>query len=231
MRRLTQWLALVFGLYCLVFALRPIRIVLAPLAGADFFHSGLAEAIIQVAFQMLFVLLTYTLALMVNKRLLFQIRTQEEKYSKAFHSSPYAILLTRLSDGMVFEANAGFEQITGYSQREVLGRTTADLHFWRRLEDRAGIVQTLQQEGSVQDKELQFQHKSGTLITALFSAAGSSPSAANNASSPASTTSPIASGPKTSANASSPNANRPFPKPKTLSGLLPICASCKKIPR
>jgi len=65
------------------------------------------EIIIQVFFELFMILLTYSLVLMVNKRLLLEIQTQEEKFSKAFHGSPYAVTLTRLSDGKVIEVNSG----------------------------------------------------------------------------------------------------------------------------
>jgi hypothetical protein len=42
---------------------------------------------------------------MFNKRLLVDVKTQEEKFFKAFHFSPYAITLTRLIDGQIIEVN------------------------------------------------------------------------------------------------------------------------------
>ena len=119
---------------------------------------------------MLFILLTYSLALMVNKRLLVEVKTQEEKFAKAFHSSPYAITLTRLSDGQIVEVNDGFLNISGYQYAEVIGKTTVDLHLWDKEEDRVVAVNELSKSGKVQGREFQFRKKSGEMITGLFSA-------------------------------------------------------------
>ncbi len=119
---------------------------------------------------MLFILLTYSLALMFNKRLLVEVKTQEEKFSKAFHSSPYAITLTRLSDGQIIEVNNGFVNITGYQFAEIIGKTTVGLHLWDKEEDRVVAVNELSKSGKVQGREFQFRKKSGEMITGLFSA-------------------------------------------------------------
>jgi PAS domain S-box-containing protein len=228
MRRLTRWVSFVFGVYCLVCALRIIWIFFYPYMGADFFHSGIAEGIIQIVFEMLFILLTYSLALMVNKRLLLEIQTQEEKYSKAFHSAAYAIMLTRLSDGKVFEVNDGFEKITGYPQKEVLGRATLDFHFWSHTEERQRVVRALMQGESVRGMELQFIHKSGAFITGLLSAeiltiGGeqcilSSINEITDRKREEDERERLIS-----------EREKALLEARTLSGMLPICASCKKI--
>ncbi len=42
----------------------------------------------------------------------------DEKYSKAFKTSPYAIIITQASDGKIIEANNTFFSITGFSCKE-----------------------------------------------------------------------------------------------------------------
>ena len=108
--------------------------------------------------------------IMVTRRLLGEVRIQEEKFTKVFHSSPNAILLTRQSDGSIFEANDGFIKITGYQYEEIIGKTTLDLCFWARDEERAAVVKELSLNSKVQEVEIQFRKKSGELLTGLFSA-------------------------------------------------------------
>jgi PAS domain S-box-containing protein len=107
---------------------------------------------------------------MVNKRLLGEVKIQEEKFAKAFHSSPYAITLTRLSDGQIIEVNDSFLNIAGYRYEEVAGKTTVDLHLWDKEEDRVAAVEELSKSGKVQGREFQYRKKSGEKITGLFSA-------------------------------------------------------------
>jgi hypothetical protein len=74
----------------------------------DYFHADTFEKAVFIAYQVLFIFLAYSLALMYNRSLLFEIATQEEKFSKAFNSSPYAFLITRYTDGTILEVNRGF---------------------------------------------------------------------------------------------------------------------------
>ena len=108
--------------------------------------------------------------LMVNRRLLTDIQVQEEKFYKAFHSSPYAIILSRLSDGRLLEVNDGFSMITGYRPEEVLGKTTGDIGAWANEEDRSTVVAELIKKRMVREAEYRFKTKSGKIITGLFSA-------------------------------------------------------------
>lgn len=170
MRRLTFGVRIVFGAYCLVSIVRIVEFFTGTRATNDYFQSGAFESLILISYQMLFILLTFSLALMFNKRLLVEVKTQEEKFSKAFRSSPYAITLTRLSDGQIIEVNDGFVNITGHQYAEVVGKTTVDLHLWDKEEDRVGAVNELLKSGKVQGREFQFRKKSGEMITGLFSA-------------------------------------------------------------
>ena len=170
MRRLTLGVGMVFGGYGLVSVVRIIGFCVGTPAANNFFHSGAFESLMLISYQMLFILLTYSLALMVSKRLLVEVKTQEEKFSKAFHSSPYAITLTRISDGQIVEVNDAFVNIAGYPTAEVMGRTSVDLNLWDKGEDRRAVADELSKGGRVQGREFQFRKKSGEKITGLFSA-------------------------------------------------------------
>ena len=139
----------VFALFCLTSLIRIFILLVNPLATNDFFQTGLYDRLILVVYQVLLILLTFGLALMVNRRLLRQVQTQEEKFTKAFHSSPYAILITRLANGMIMDVNRGFEKITGYLSSEAIGKTTLDLNLWVKDGDRQTVVSELSAHGDV----------------------------------------------------------------------------------
>ena len=228
MRRFTRWVGIAFGLYSALFAFRIAALAGHPHLAADYFRAGPAEALFHLAIQMLFVLLTYSLSLMVNRRLLLDLSLQQEKFSKAFHSSPYAILLTRLSDGKILEANDGFAAITGYGTEEVLGTTTRDLNFWAQASDRKDVVAQLAAHGRIDGREFAFRTKSGARLTGLFSAAviaiGNEPCILSSIADI--TARKQAEGERERLAEERERALREI---KTLSGLLPICMSCKKI--
>ena len=170
MRRLTFGVAIVNGGYCLVSIVEIIKVLTGRYAANDLFQSGTFEALILLSLQMLYILFTYSLVLMVNKRLLVEVNTEEEKFAKAFRSSPYAITISRISDGQIVEVNDGFVDITGYQYEEAIGKTTVDLHLWEKEGDRVDAISELSNGGKVQGREFQFRKKSDEMFLGLFSA-------------------------------------------------------------
>ena len=98
-----------------------------------------------------------------------KLHESEEKYSKAFQTSPYAIGITRLSDGKFLEVNDAFTTISGYSREEILANTVGP-DFWVNPEDRNEMTKLLAEGNEVSGKEYQFRNKSGGIITGIFSA-------------------------------------------------------------
>ena len=228
LREVTRGVGVVFVGYCLLFSCRLGALAFFRDPSEEYFRSGVAETVFHVCTQMLFLLLTYALVLMVNRRLLMEVQLQEEKYSKAFHSAPYAILLTRLSDGQIIEANEMFYTITGHACGEVLGKTTGDLRLWEAAEDRASVVRELDAGRSVRDVERCFRRKSGELFHGMFSSDGIS---VNHERFLLSSVKDITERKRIEAERERliSERERALSEVKVLSGLLPICASCKKI--
>ncbi len=169
-RQLTWGVGIVFAGYCVISVLRIAELSTTQHVSNDYFQPGVFEPLAMVAYQMLFILLTYTLALMFNKRLMMEIATQEEKFAKAFHSSSHAIAITRLFDGQIIEVNDGFLNISGYKLADIRGKTTPALHLWDKDEERASVIEELASKGKVHEREFQFRKKSGEKGTGLFSA-------------------------------------------------------------
>ena len=57
-------------------------------------------------------------------------------FGAIFHSSPDAIIISRVSDRKVVAVNAGCTTITGYEQHEMVGKTSAELGLWADLKER-----------------------------------------------------------------------------------------------
>ncbi|HTP08674.1 MAG TPA: PAS domain S-box protein [Anaerolineae bacterium] len=99
------------------------------------------------------------------------LRLSEEKYAKAFHISPDAVLISSVADGRILEANDSFLRLSGYTREEVIGRRTQDLNVWRNIDDRAALLSALQANGGVvRDMEYAFQSRAGRQGTGLVSA-------------------------------------------------------------
>jgi len=170
MRQITRLTGIVFAGYVVFSFIRILLHIFFPGQTNDFFKAGAIDALAITVYIVLSICLAISLVLLVNRRLLADVKTQEEKFATAFHSSPYAITLTRPADGRIFEVNDGFETIAGYKYAEVIGKTTLDLHLWARDEDRLAVVSELVQGREVHAMEYQFRKKTGGLLTGLFSA-------------------------------------------------------------
>lgn len=97
------------------------------------------------------------------------LRRSEEKFFKAFHANPDFIMISRMSDGRIAEANEGFERLTGYRVDEAVGRNVAELRLWVDPGDRRELVARLRAAGWVRNYESRFRTKSGEIRTVLAS--------------------------------------------------------------
>jgi PAS domain S-box-containing protein len=98
-----------------------------------------------------------------------KLRVSEEKFLKAFHSSPDAITLTTMEDGRFVEINDRGLRLTGYDRNEVIGLTTVELNLWADPADRERFTELLRKESLVLDMEANFRTKAGEIRTGLIS--------------------------------------------------------------
>ena len=105
-----------------------------------------------------------------QKRTEETLRQSEDKFSKAFMTSPYAITITRAQDGGFVEVNDAFTTIAGISREEALADSSIGLNLWVNEEDRQRVVDDLRAGRAVAGHEYEFRTKSGKIITALFCA-------------------------------------------------------------
>ncbi|MFZ4439064.1 MAG: PAS domain S-box protein [Syntrophales bacterium] len=73
---------------------------------------------------------TFGFILMVNQRLSAESSEAREYIELIFNTSPDAVLVTRLNDGIVVEINDGFLMLTGYIRAEVIGKSTMRNKRW-----------------------------------------------------------------------------------------------------
>ncbi len=98
------------------------------------------------------------------------LRRSEELFRKTFQTTPDAVNINRLSDGMFVSINDGFTKTTGYTAEDVIGRTSSEINVWVNLEDRDRMVKTMIESGEVRNLEAPFRKKNGSIDIALMSA-------------------------------------------------------------
>lgn len=183
MRRITRSVGIIFGAYFIVSLLRIIVDLIVP-SGNDLFQMNAYDTLVLLIYQLLFIGLTFSLFLMVNRRLIKELerdmavrreiaealRVSEEKFSKAFHASPDAILITRLRDGKIQEVNDGFSRLSEFTREDALTSSTLQLSLWADPADRDQFLAALRAEGRVSNQEFDIRSKSGKILHCLISA-------------------------------------------------------------
>jgi PAS domain S-box-containing protein len=182
MRPYTRGVGAVFAIYCLVSIARVVVDWVVP-SDNELFHSNIYDTSVIMTYQMLFIILTFGLFLMVNRRLFADLecgmavrqraqealRLSEEKFHKAFHASPDAILISRVSDGKLVEVNESFCRLTGYSREEALASSTIALSVWADPQDRDRCISALRENQGIHDYEYDFRTRSGKILHCLYS--------------------------------------------------------------
>lgn len=92
------------------------------------------------------------------------LRNSEEKFAKAFHSSPDAMVISTREDGHFVEINPSFERQFGWQSYEVVGRTAQQLNIWVHPQDRSRL-QAAMSDGNLDNFEVQFRTRDGRITT------------------------------------------------------------------
>ena len=98
------------------------------------------------------------------------LRFSEEKFAKAFRSSPAAMTIATFEEGYLTEVNQSFCNLTGYFPEEILGKSDREINLWVNRGDRDRFCQILQLSGTIYKKEFQFRTKFDKIKFVLLSA-------------------------------------------------------------
>lgn len=94
----------------------------------------------------------------------------EERFSKAFRTSPHPIGITEVATGRCIEVNDAGLHAFGFRREEVIGQTTLMLGIWPNPEERAQIIERLKAGQPVRNMEFALRVKSGAVHHFLASA-------------------------------------------------------------
>lgn len=168
--------------FCAIGIFRIIIDIFIP-PGNELLQSNTYETVIYLCFQMLYIVLTFGLFMLVNRRLFLdleqdvvqrknveaELQLSREKYAKAFQASPNAVLISRISDGQIIEANEMFYKMSGFSRQESINNSTLTLGLWLDPEDRKSAMAEMRTNGQLRDREFDVRTKSGKILNAQFS--------------------------------------------------------------
>jgi PAS domain S-box-containing protein len=127
-RRTTAFVGIVFGGYALVSIIRIARYIFVPLQSNDFFKSGTFETLMITLYIILTICLICGLILMVNRRLLGNVRAgaeqirRERDRAQAYFDMAGTMLLAVDAKGKVSAINQKGCEILEYEEKDIIGR-------------------------------------------------------------------------------------------------------------
>jgi PAS domain S-box-containing protein len=105
-----------------------------------------------------------------HKRAEEALRNSEAKFAKAFEGSPAMITIARIEDRRYVEVNRAFEQHTGFSRSELLGRSVSEVALRLDLQSLDHAFAEAVTYGSVRNMEALIRQKTGQRLFVLLSA-------------------------------------------------------------
>lgn len=99
-----------------------------------------------------------------------ELRQSEERFRTAFITSPDAICITRLSDGLYVVVNDGFCFLTGWDREKVIGETLREIDIWAADSEMEYLLEKLLKKGKVENLEISIRKKDGKPVNVLMSA-------------------------------------------------------------
>ena len=94
-----------------------------------------------------------------------------ELLTRVFAAPESLAVITRLRDGTIVGVSPGFEARFCIGSAEVVGRTALEAGLWRDAAQRAGVLNLLQQHGSITGEPVSIRGRSGGQYDGLMSAA------------------------------------------------------------
>ena len=87
-----------------------------------------------------------------------------------FEASSDAVYITRVGDGVVFDANDSALSLFGYTRAEAIGHSTLELGLWANPKDRQTFIEAMHTEGRLRRYAIRLRTKWSEEFTLELSA-------------------------------------------------------------
>ncbi|MCW7752965.1 PAS domain S-box protein [Desulfobotulus sp. H1] len=98
------------------------------------------------------------------------LRKSEEKFAKAFQSTPVAMMIATMSEGRILDVNDTFIKIAGYPRQAIIGSRIRDMDFWPDTGLFKNLARELLARGQFHQREIVYRTHSGDIRNANLSA-------------------------------------------------------------
>jgi two-component system, cell cycle sensor histidine kinase and response regulator CckA len=99
-----------------------------------------------------------------------ELEDSEERYRLTVEAAPDSITLSRLEDGRFLQVNEMFLKNTGFTEKEVIGKTPIEINLFPNPNVREKIMRELREKEEINRMEVKYRFKDGRLSDSLMSA-------------------------------------------------------------
>lgn len=93
----------------------------------------------------------------------------KQRFERLFINNPALMAISELPDRRLVDVNAAFEKTIGYSKKELVGKTTAEMGMFTDIGAINFIKEKLQTDRRVVDVEMEVKCKDGRVLNGIFS--------------------------------------------------------------
>ena len=97
------------------------------------------------------------------------LKESEECFATAFRANPVPDLISTLEEGRFIDVNDRWLRMLGYTREEMIGRTVSELGIWADVRIREALMVKLRKEGFLREEPVPFRTKSGEIRDILWS--------------------------------------------------------------
>ena len=98
------------------------------------------------------------------------LQEREERFSIAFCANPAPVVITTVEEGRFIDINDQWLRIMGYVREEMIGRTAYELTIWTNHHAREKMIQKLTRQGFLHEELVWLRTKGGKIKDILWSA-------------------------------------------------------------
>ena len=104
-----------------------------------------------------------------RKKIEEELRVSKERLNTVFKETPFAIIISSLKDGKYVDVNTAFERMTGFTNKEVIGKTSMELGLFVDPQHRDSLIKKVIEEGAAREIEVKVRGRFGQVGIGLVS--------------------------------------------------------------
>ncbi len=167
-KKLQKLLSFTFIIYSAVLVLRLYAVVNNLYDLKDMFDSHPVNLLSFSSGLVVSIIWTFGYIVLVNEKVSEELRISKEHFELLFNTIPDPVTLTRLSDGLILNANRSFYDLFNFD-KTVIGKKTPELNIWADVRQRENIVDIMEEKGEINNAEVRLK-RNDEEFKALFSA-------------------------------------------------------------